>query len=389
MNTCVLHLLPACLASPKLQLQTMRKQLNLPSIWVKPILRSLPTVPSVSASFLPAEYPEILPGTRPKPRLKRQIAGIDQEELQDPAILLDPDSCFCEFKGVQIHHKIYDAESVATNLSEEGTSSQPPYANKRMNFPMILLHGFGASVYSWNRAMKPSAQLTRKKESEDTRSFNPYSMIFSVLATLYFIDYLAAEKAILVGHSAGSIVAVEAYFEAPERVAALILVAPAILEPLNSGPVTKDNPTGKLNSEGNWFTMVFSILSKLSQYLGQAIIFLVKGIGDMINSLCKKALSAFLRSAIRIMLVRMIIDKFGLAAVRNAWYNPEQVDDHVLQCYTKPLRVKDWDRALVEYTVAMLTDSHRLLMPLHLLPYQNQVLHFVLLKFQFVACLNN
>ncbi|PHT52940.1 hypothetical protein CQW23_07402 [Capsicum baccatum] len=320
------------------------------------------------------EEEKILPGTRPK--RKRQIAGVDQEELQDPAILADPDSCFCEFKGVQIHHKIYDAESVATNLSEEGTSSQPPYANKRVNFPMILLHGFGASIYSWIRAMKPLAQITGNKVlafdrpafgltarlnhvnhssqgSEDTRPFNPYSMLFSVLATLYFIDFLAAQKAILVGHSAGSIVAVEAYFEAPERVAALILVAPAILAPLNSGPVVKDNPSGKKN----WFTTIFSILSKLSQYIGQTITRLVKGMGDMITSIYKKALSAFLRSAIGIMLVRMIIDKFGLAAVRNAWYDPKQVDDHVLQGYTKPLRVKDWDRALVEYTVAMLTDS--------------------------------
>jgi len=33
--------------------------------------------------------------------------------------------------------------------------------------------------------------------------------------------------------------------------------------------------------------------------------------------------------------VRMIIDKFGLAAVRNAWYDPKQVDDHVLLGYTK------------------------------------------------------
>ncbi|XP_047264242.1 2-hydroxy-6-oxononadienedioate/2-hydroxy-6-oxononatrienedioate hydrolase isoform X8 [Capsicum annuum] len=360
MNTCLLHLLSACLAAPKLQLQIRRNQLNFPSIWENPILRSLPMVPSASSSssFPPAEYPvnpEILPGTRSK--RKRQIAGVDQEELQDPAILADPDSCFCEFKGVQIHHKIYDAESVATNLSEEGTSSQPPYANKRVNFPMILLHGFGASIYSWIRAMKPLAQITGNKVlafdrpafgltarlnhvnhssqgSEDTRPFNPYSMLFSVLATLYFIDFLAAQKAILVGHSAGSIVAVEAYFEAPERVAALILVAPAILAPLNSGPVVKDNPSGKSNqSEGedlevnckeNWFTTIFSILSKLSQYIGQTITRLVKGMGDMITSIYKKALSAFLRSAIGIML---------------------------------PLRVKDWDRALVEYTVAMLTDS--------------------------------
>lgn len=114
-------------------------------------------------------------------------------------------------------------------------------------------------------------------------------------------------------HSAGSIVAVEAYFEAPEKIAALILVAPAILAPLNLGPVAKDNSSGKRNqtegedlevkSKENWFTTVFSILSKVSQYLGQAIMRLVRRMGDMIKSLYKKALSAFLRSAIGIMLV--------------------------------------------------------------------------------------
>ncbi|OIT35563.1 PREDICTED: uncharacterized protein LOC109243201 isoform X1 [Nicotiana attenuata] len=390
MSIWVLHLLPNCLAYPQLQLQTRRKQI--PSIWRKPILKSFPFLASASsASFPPAEYPvnpEQLPETRPK--RKKQIAGIDQDELQDPALLADPDSCFCEFKGVQIHHKIYDSESLATNLSEEGDSSRSPNANKKVNIPMILLHGFGASIYSWNRVMKPLAQVTGSKilafdrpafgltsrlnhvnhssqGSEDTRPLNPYSMVFSVLATLYFIDFLATEKAILVGHSAGSLVAVEAYFEAPERVAAIILVGPAILAPLNSGPVAKDNPSGKsnqtegddleVNSNGNWFTTVVSILSKLSQYLGRAIMRLVKGMGDMINYLYKKALSTFLRSTIGIMLVRMIIDKFGLAAVRNSWYDPKQVDDHVLQGYTKPLRAKDWDRALVEYTVAMLTDS--------------------------------
>lgn len=31
----------------------------------------------------------------------------------------------------------------------------------------------------------------------------------------------------------------------------------------------------------------------------------------------------------------MIIDKFGLSAVRNAWCDPNQVADDVLQGYTK------------------------------------------------------
>lgn len=153
---------------------------------------------------------------------KRQIAGIDQDELLEPALLADPDSCFCEFKGVQIHHKICDAEP--RNLSGgEGSGSQSLYPSKRLNFPMILLHGFGASVFSWNRAMKQLASISGSKvlafdrpafgltsrpnpvvQSSpgmgDARALNPYSVMFSVLATLHFIDFLAAEKAVLVGY---------------------------------------------------------------------------------------------------------------------------------------------------------------------------------------------
>lgn len=144
---------------------------------------------------------------------KKRIAGIDQDELLDPSLLADPDSCFCEFQGVQIHHKIYEFQA-PNSLHKNHTLSQ---------LPLILLHGFGASVFSWNRVMKPLAELTGSKvlafdrpafgltsrlnfsshsspATENRRPLNPYSMAFSVLATLYFIDFLAAEKAILVGY---------------------------------------------------------------------------------------------------------------------------------------------------------------------------------------------
>lgn len=31
----------------------------------------------------------------------------------------------------------------------------------------------------------------------------------------------------------------------------------------------------------------------------------------------------------------MVIDKFGVTAVRNAWYDANQVTEHVIQGYTK------------------------------------------------------
>lgn len=111
------------------------------------------------------------------------------------------------------------------------------------------------------------------------------------------------------------------------------------------------------NIHENPFIRVCKILSKFSKYIVRAIVQMMKRTANMLNSLYKKALSAILRSAFAVMLVRMIIDRFGIAAIRNAWHDSSQITDHVLYGYTKPLRTKGWDRALVEYTAAMLTDS--------------------------------
>lgn len=314
---------------------------------------------------------------------KKRIAGIDQDELLDPKLLADPDSCFCEFQGVEIHHKLYDAES---HSSDNSLSSQDDAGNQiqtpslKLRLPMILLHGFGASAFSWNKVIKPLAHLTGSKvlafdrpafgltsrintfgtKDNDAKPLNPYSMAFSVLATLYFIDFLAAEKAILVGHSAGSLVAVDAYFEAPERVAALILVAPAILAP-RAIPKPKIVETKGDRSDSNNLGKpqfkLFETFFKFIKYVAEAIMRMIKRVADLFNSLYKKALSSILRSAVGVMLIRLIIDKFGIAAVRAAWYDSKQVTEHILDGYTKPLRTMGWDRALVEFTAALLTNG--------------------------------
>ncbi|KAL3653378.1 hypothetical protein CASFOL_003059 [Castilleja foliolosa] len=330
-----------------------------------------------------------LHGSRPKQKTK-QIAGIDQEEVDDPKLLADDDSCFCEFSGVYLHHKICDTELSAPDILVEKSTPQSLDSTKRVNFPIILLHGFGASLFSWNRVMKPLAQVVgskvlafdrpafgltsrltvvkhSKSDNQDSQPLNPYSTMFSALATLHFVEFLSAQKAILVGHSAGALIAVDAYFEAPERVAALILVAPAIFAPLAMRNTVRDNKDGiknqkqenssDSNTSENLFFKIFGVVSKLTKIISEAIVRMVKGMAVMISSVYKKALSAILRSTIGVMVIRMVIDKFGIRAVRAAWYDSNQVSDHVVQGYTKPLKVKGWDKALVEYTVAMLTDS--------------------------------
>lgn len=151
-----------------------------------------------------------------KKQRKKEIAGVDQDELVDNLELLaDPDSCFCEFNGIKIHHKVYDAGASRQHESLRQSDS--------VNIPMILLHGFGASLFSWNQALKPLAEaagsrvlafdrpafgLTSRADLSswklplggvDSKPLNPYSMAFSVLATLYFVKFLSAEKAVLIG----------------------------------------------------------------------------------------------------------------------------------------------------------------------------------------------
>lgn len=342
---------------------------------------SASSAPSVSGSG--AQYSEQLLDAGAKKN--KGVSGMDQEELVDPKLLADLDSCFCEFKGVHIHHKICDAESQSESMFQSQSVSNQI---KKLGYPMILLHGFGASVFSWKQVMKPLAGVTGSKvlafdrpafgltsrvnlsrplssEMEDTKPLNAYSMAFSVLATLHFIQLLNAEKAILVGHSAGSLVAVNAYFEAPERVAALILVAPAIFAPLTTPKSVKENQSrhdsrkkeDNSSIRKNPILAIYKAFSKITKYIAEAITGAIKRMIDIFNFFYRKLLSAILRSSLAIMLVRMVIIKFGTAAVRNAWYNPKQVSEHVLSGYTKPLRTKDWDRALVEYTAAMLLDE--------------------------------
>jgi hypothetical protein len=107
---------------------------------------------------------------------------------------------------------------------------------------------------------------------------------------------------------------VNLYFEAPERVAALILVAPAILAPLIVRKVVEGKQLGRENQMGedsldlsslkNPFLRLSKILLKCFKFVAQAIMQMAKGMAVMLNSLYKKLLSAILRSALAVMLVK-------------------------------------------------------------------------------------
>lgn len=115
-------------------------------------------------------------------------------------------------------------------------------------------------------------------------------------------------------HSAGCLVAVDAYFEAPEQVAALVLVAPAIFAPRKG---VKDSPTGEQEGQKqnvpddenslNLFARIWGGFLKLCKHIAGLVSMLIMGLKDIFRSLYVKALVAFLRSSLGAMLVRICL----------------------------------------------------------------------------------
>lgn len=219
-----------------------------------------------------------------------KLAGLKSEKE-----LADPDSRFIEVNDVSIHYK------------EAGQGERT----------FILLHGFGASVYSWREVMDDFAQYGRviaydrpafgltERPMPETWAYNPYGIGANVDLLLGLMDALGINRAVLVGNSAGGGVSVAFALEHPERVEKLILVDPGVGG--GRGPQFPD-----------WALP----LMRTPQ---------MRHIGPL--------------------LVRDIAQT-GNDTILRAWSDPSRVTDEIIAGYRKPLQAYNWDRALYELTFA-------------------------------------
>lgn len=179
---------------------------------------------------------------------------------------------------------------------------------------IILLHGYGASVYSW-RGVMPALAEYGTVVAYDRPAFgfterplpaawkgkpSPYRDSAQPELLVGLLDELGIEQAILVGHSAGGRVAVLTALTYPERVSALVLVDPAVYGEMSPG----------------WL----QVLSGISQ-VDRLAPFLVRSIQNR-----------------------------GVEIIYRAWHNPDLVTDDVVAAYKEPLKLASWDRALWEYS---------------------------------------
>lgn len=211
-----------------------------------------------------------------------------------PEQLADADSRFAVIDGVKLHYKV-------------AGSGEPA---------IILLHGFGASTFSWREVTaslaesgtvvaydRPSSGLTERPMPGDWTGDSPYGLDAQVELLMGLLDFLGVQQAILIGNSAGGTVAVQAALSHPERVSALVLVdaaiytsggAPAWVRPLLGTPQLR---------------RIGPLIARSIQSRGEQILEL-------------------------------------------AWHDPSRITPEVRAGYRKPLQAENWDRGLWELTVA-------------------------------------
>ena len=179
---------------------------------------------------------------------------------------------------------------------------------------IVLLHGFGASAFSWRDVLDPLAAhgfvvaydraafgFTERPTSWD---LNPYSS----LGQLEVIDQLIekfrkGKEVVLVGHSAGGSLAAGYALDNSEKLSGLVLEAPAIYS-------TGGSPS--------WLNWIYDI--------------------PQLNHLGPLAVASIASS--------------GLEILDRSYNDPTQITDEVLAGYTAPLKVAGWERAFWEFNKA-------------------------------------
>jgi pimeloyl-ACP methyl ester carboxylesterase len=179
---------------------------------------------------------------------------------------------------------------------------------------IILLHGFGASTFSWREVITPLSEygtvvafdrpafgLTARPIPAEWQGQNPYSPSAQVNILFGLMDALDIRQAVLVGNSAGGTVAMNAALTQPERVLALVLVDAAVY----SG-----------GGAPGWVRPLLD--TPQAHHLGPL---LVRSIGER-----------------------------GMDLLDSAWHDRNRITPEIVEGYRRPLQAENWDVGLWQLT---------------------------------------
>lgn len=206
--------------------------------------------------------------------------------------LADPDSQFVNINDLDVH------------LKTSG-NGEPVF---------VLLHGFGASLYSWQAVMQPFGELGSviaydrpafglTERPLSWKGENPYSSQAQVSLLIGLLDHFNVQQAVLVGSSAGGETAIQTALQHPERVSALILVDAAVY------------------TRGGVSSWIRPLLATPQ----------MRRVGPLFT--------------------RRILNS-GTDILNTAWHDPSRITPEWKALYQKPLQVENWDKALWEFTTA-------------------------------------
>lgn len=204
----------------------------------------------------------------------------------DPTTLADPDGAFVQADDTRMYYQ------------KEGTGG----------VPIVLVHGFGASSFSWRNNLKPLAEAGFTVYAPDMRGFGlsdkgwDKSMSQDAQADRLkaFMDAAGIERAVLAGNSMGGGIVTDFALRYPDRVKGLVLIDPAIYGSIGNG-------------------------------LASALVGL-PGIQRWGQHLVRYILADNARNA---------------NTIQSAWFDPAQVTPDVLSGYRRALQTPAWDMGLL------------------------------------------
>ena len=179
---------------------------------------------------------------------------------------------------------------------------------------IVLLHGFGASAYSYKDVLEPLAELGHViaydraafgfTERPTSWEINPYGADSQLMVLDGFVEQFGQGKQVYVlGHSAGGNLAAAYAEDYQAKLAGVILFAPAVLT-TGGGP--------------GWLNWIFSIPQL--DHVGPALV--------------------------------STIATSGLDLLYRSYYDQDKVTEEILAGYTQPLKVIGWERAFWEFNKA-------------------------------------
>ena len=187
---------------------------------------------------------------------------------------------------------------------------------------IVLLHGFGASTFSWRTVTAELAEFGHviaydrpgfgnTPLVERSKHADPYSLSGQVELLKRLVETYANNRpVVLIGHSAGALVATEFALRYSEALTCLVLESPAI-----------------------WRK------PQIAGWLGRALR------AKRFENRAQRLLEGFSKS--------------GMKILRDSFFNPEKLSQEVIDGYTAPMNNPDWKLALWRFMTASQSNEVR------------------------------